>query len=173
MAKVSTAIVGKNIKSIRESIGLSQKDFSILVGVSRASLIKIEAGSTGYRLNLLDGIIDFTKFNLSDLSKMNFSLPDNYREKLIRVYEEDVTVGVILNQQPTLVYCIKYSLLNSQFLKEPKEIRQITKFFADKGWVFSGNSIQIALKRMTGIIVIKKHESKGNTNTYSIILKRN
>jgi len=167
MAEVSTAIVGKNIKSIRESIGLSQKDFSILVSISRASLIKIEAGSTGYRLNLLDGIIDFTKFSLSELSKMNFSVPDYYREKLLKIYGEDVTAGVILSQQPTLVYCIKYSLLNSQFLNEPKEIRQITKFFANKGWAFSGNSIQIALKRMPNVIVIKKHESKGNTNTYS------
>ncbi|WGQ09016.1 helix-turn-helix transcriptional regulator [Pedobacter gandavensis] len=167
MAEISTAIVGKNIKSIRESIGLSQKDFSILVNVSRASLIKIEAGSTGYRLNLLDGIIDFTRFSLSEISKMNFSVPDNYREKLLKIYGEDVTAGVILNQQPTLVYCIKHSLLNSQFLNEPKEIRQITKFFADKGWVFSGNSIQIALKRMTNAIVIIKHDSKGNTNTYS------
>ncbi|ETZ23844.1 hypothetical protein N824_15010 [Pedobacter sp. V48] len=78
-----------------------------------------------------------------------------------------MTAGFILNQQPTLVYCIKYSLLNSGFLNEPKEIRQIQKFFADKGWNFNANSSQIALKRMNDVIVIKKSGSKGNTNIYS------
>jgi len=169
MGEISTAIVGKNIKAIRESIGLSQKDFSILTEVSRASLIKIEAGSTGYRLNLLDKIIHFTKFSLSELSRMNFSVPDNYREKLIKIYRENPNVEVILSQQPTLVYCIKYSLLTSKFLNSPKEIREITKFFAEKGWSFGGNSIQIALKRMTNVIEIEKHPTKGNTNIYSKI----
>lgn len=167
MREMSTAIIGKNIKTIRESIGLSQKDFSILVDVSRASLIKIEAGDTGYRLNLLDGIIGFTKFNLSELSKENFHVPDNYRGKLLKVYRDNADVSVILNQQPTLVYCIKYNLLSGDFLNTPKEIRQITKFFADLGLVFGGNSIQIALKRMADLIEIKKHETKGNTNTYA------
>lgn len=169
MGAIFTAIVGKNIKMIRESIGLSQKDFSILTNISRASLIKIEAGETGYRLNLLDDIISFTNFTLTELSKMNLLIPFDYRARLLEIYNGNDTVNVILNHQPTLVYCIRFSLLTGNFLETPREIREITKFFADQGWYFKGNSIQIALKRMTETITIEKHATKGNTNLYSKI----
>jgi transcriptional regulator with XRE-family HTH domain len=167
MAELSTSIIGKNMRKIRESLGLSQKDFSILVNLSRASIIKIEAGSTSYRLNLLDGVIAFTRFSLSELGKSKFQIPDNFRDRLIGQYKNNIAIEVILNQQPQLVYCIKYYLLKSNFLDAPKEIHEIVKYFTAKyGWIFSGNTVQVSLKRMPDLIKIEPHPSKKGTNVY-------
>lgn len=166
MAEHSTLIIAKNIKKLREALGLSQKDFSILSSISRASLIKIEEGNSKYNIDLLNRILSFTNFELAEISKSNFKLSDGYRDKLIKTYFNDITKRIILENQPTLVFCVKNYLLKTNFLDKPKEIREITSFFKLKSWYFSGNSIQIALKRMPDLIEITKHEIKGNTNVY-------
>jgi transcriptional regulator with XRE-family HTH domain len=166
MSEHSTLIIAKNVKLIREALGLSQKDFAILSSISRASLIKMEAGNSNYNIKLLHSILSFAQFDLAEISKSNFKIFDGYRDKLIKMYFKDLSKRIILENQPTLVYCIKFYLLKTNFLDRPKEIREITTFFRSKSWYFSGNSIQIALKRMPDLIEIRKHESKGNTNVY-------
>jgi len=166
MAEHSTSIISKNIRLVREVLGLSQKDFAILSNISRSSIIKIEEGKSNYNIDLLNNILSFTNFDLQQISSSNFKVSENYREKLIKRYHNDLTKKIILENQPPLVFCIKNHLLKSTFLEEPKEIREISMFFKEHNWNFSGNSIQIALKRMPDLIEIRKHESKGNTNIY-------
>ncbi|WP_017260197.1 helix-turn-helix transcriptional regulator [Pedobacter arcticus] len=166
MTEHSTFIIAKNIKLVRESLGLSQKDFAILVGISRSSIIKIEDGKANYNIALINNVLNFTHFDLQQVSSSNFKVPDYYREKLIKVYHKDLTKRIILENQPPLVFCIKNYLLKTSFLDQPKEIKEIVVFFKISNWNFSGNSIQIALKRMPELIEIRKHESKDNTNIY-------
>lgn len=162
--------IGKNIKSLRESLGLSQLKFANLIEISRASLINIESGKKGYNLNLLDKILLFSNYKLEELSKEFFLIPNDFRENLASRYKDDPATYTILNGKPTIVYAIKYKLLNSNFLDEPKEINEIKHFFKSFGWEFNGSSIQNALKRMPTLILIQAHEKKKNTNVYSNML---
>lgn len=166
MAEHSTTIIAKNIKLLREALGLTQKDFAILSGISRSSVEKIEEGKSNYNIDLLNNILLFTNFDLKQISSINFKVADNYREKLIKVYYSDISKRIILESKPALVFCIKNYLLKTAYLNEPKEIKEIVTFFKEYDWSFSGNAIQIALKRMPDLIEIRKHESKGNTNVY-------
>jgi transcriptional regulator with XRE-family HTH domain len=103
MSEHSTLIIAKNVKLIREALGLSQKDFAILSSISRASLIKMEAGNSNYNIKLLHSILSFAQFDLAEISKSNFKIFDGYRDKLIKMYFKDLSKRIILENQPTLV----------------------------------------------------------------------
>lgn len=160
------SIVSHNIAELRDALGLSQKDFALLANISPPTLVNIESGQKTFKLSSLQGILNFTNVKLEDLSKASFIPPKNIREKLIRKYKDDAAMSVLLNKDPSITYCVKYQLLKTDFLGTPKETNQIRLFFEQMGWMFKGNSIHVALKRMPDLIEIKQHETKKNTNVY-------
>ncbi|SEM57658.1 Transcriptional regulator, contains XRE-family HTH domain [bacterium A37T11] len=164
----TTSLISSNVIELRDALGLSQKDFALLANISSSTLINIESGKKSFRINTLNGISDFTKVKLDELSKSSFTPAKNLREKLTEKYKNEPAVHVILSKEPSIPYCIKYKLLNTNFLDVPKETRQITKFFRDNfGWKFKGNSIHSALRRMTHLVRIEHHPTKKGTNLYS------
>lgn len=169
MSNLVRIIIGKNVKAIRVALGLSLLNFSFLTGLSKASIINIESGKTGYNLNLLDNIILFSKQSLGDLSNENYKPTDNLRDRLITQYKNNPEFSSILKQTPEIVYAVSYKLLKSDFINEPKEINEIKIFFEQFGWVYLGTSISNALKRLPAKIHISQHPSKKNTNLYSKI----
>jgi transcriptional regulator with XRE-family HTH domain len=170
MQQTARRIIGNNVGTLREALGLSQIKFAIVVGISRASLINIESGKTGYNLNLLDNILTFAHYySIGDISKEAFVVRNDFREKLINIYKDNSTVNVILSGVPTIVYAVQYKLLKGKFLEVPKEINEIRLFFNKFGWYFKGPSIQNTLRRMDKYILIQPHPIKKNTNIYSKI----
>lgn len=160
-------IIGKNTKTIRETLGLSQIKFALVTGISRASIVNIESGKNGYNVNLLDSILSFSRFNMEELSKQNMVIPSKYREFLISHYRDKLDVYAILSERPTIVFAVKFKLLNDSFFETPKEINEIKVFFEDFGWIFLGTSIQNTLKRMPKAILMQDHPTKENTFVYS------
>ena len=160
-------IIGANVKTLRENLGLSQMKFAILTGISRASIVNIESGKSGYNLNLLDSILTFSNCKIEDITKQNFHVPNNFREILTDHYNENLDIYATLKEKPTIVYAIKYRLIPSSFLEQPREINEIRSFFGAMGWNFLGTSIQNALHRMPSSVLIEKHELKKNTFVYS------
>lgn len=170
MSNLVRNIIGKNVKSLRIALGLSLLDFSIVTGLSKASVINIESGKTGYNLNLLDNIILFSRQSLNDLSNENYTPIENLRDTLIHHYKHNPEFTGILSQTPEIVYAVKYKLLKSTFINEPKEINEIKVFFEQFGWKYLGTSISNTLKRLPDKILIGKHPSKKNTHVYSKIV---
>lgn len=164
----SISMLSTNILELRDALGLSQKDFALLANISRTTLGNIESGRNNFKISSLDGILNFTSIKLEDLSKESFTPPKNLRERLMEKYKIEPSVFVILNEEPSIPYCIKYKLLKTNFLDLPKETNQIIKFFNDKyGWTLKGNSLHAALKRMSDLIEIQPHPNKQSTNLYS------
>lgn len=164
----SSKIISENVSEIRDAIGLSQGDFVLLTGISRATLVNIESGKKSINLKSLEGITTFTKIELDKLTKKGFKPPENLREKLLKYYKREPDINVILGKEPSIPYCIKYKLLNTDFLNKPKETREIRKFFKDNyGWEFKGNSIHSSLRRLKHIVKIEPHPTKKGTNLYS------
>lgn len=167
MSKLARIIIGNNVKQIRKELALSLLNFSILCGLSKASIVNIEAGKNGYNLNLLDKITSFTGYSLKDLSDENFLPDSNLRDDLLLAYKNNDAIYTILSQQPNIVYAINHKILNSKFLDAPKEIREIKEHLNGIGWDYNGVSISVALKRMPDLIRIEPHPSKKNTFVYS------
>ncbi|MFA4870212.1 MAG: helix-turn-helix transcriptional regulator [Pedobacter sp.] len=166
MSDLIRNIIGRNVKSIRKSLNLSLLNFSILTGISKASIVNIESGKKGYNLNLLDSILSFTTYTLKELSTQNLVVPYDLREKLLELYKNDLVTFNLLSQTPEIGYAVSAKLLPSTFLKTPKEIGQIKTFFEEFGWIYLGTSISNVLKGMPDSIEIRKHETKKNTNVY-------
>lgn len=129
----SNKIIGRNVKSLREALDLSQLKFAELTDLSRATIINIESGKTGYNLNLIDKILAFTNYKIEDLSKENFIVRKDIRNELADKYSDSASVYVILNKKPTIKYAVMHKLFPSKFLDTPKEINEITKFFRKFG----------------------------------------
>ncbi|MDB5006043.1 MAG: hypothetical protein JWP45_436 [Mucilaginibacter sp.] len=163
----TSLIISANIIETRDALGLSQKDFALLAHISTSTLVNIESGRKSFRIKSLDGVINFTTIKLEDLSKRNFVPPKNLREMLTQKYKAEPAVYVLLNQEPSIPYCIKYKMLPTNFLNIPKETNQIKRFFSDMGWDFKANSLHTALKRMPLLIKISPHPEKNGTNLYS------
>lgn len=162
------SILSKNIAELRDSLGLSQKDFALLSGISSSTLVNIESGKKSFEITSLDGIVNFTKIELNKLSKKGFNPPENLREKLMQSYKNDPEIYVILSGIPSIPYCIKYKVLKTDFLNKPKERGEIIRFIFDNyGWTILGNSLSVALKRMHKLIKIEPHPTKAKTNLYS------
>lgn len=104
MGDFSRKLIGRNVKAIRKVLGLSQLSFSILTGISKASIINIESGKKGYNLNLLDNIIAFSRYSLNDLSNPEFIPENDLRELLTKIYKSHPTYFKILNHTPEIVY---------------------------------------------------------------------
>jgi len=162
----TSLIISNNIIEVRDALGLSQKDFALLANISTSTLVNIESGRKSFRIKSLDGIINFTNLKLEDLSKANFVPQKNLRQLLRKKYRSETSIYVLLNQEPSIPYCIKYKMLPTGYLDVPRETNEIKVFFADLGFKFKGNSLHTALKRMPELIEIKKHKTKLNTNVY-------
>jgi transcriptional regulator with XRE-family HTH domain len=167
MSKLARIIIGKNVKAIRLSLNLSQLDFSILTELSPASIVNIESGKNGYNLNLLDNIISFSKFSLSDLSNENLEVSYALRDKLINLYKNSPAINNLLNKVPDVKYAVLYKLLPGSFLDEPKEVNQVRLYFSEFNWFYKGASISFTLNSMPDQILVEKHPSKKNTFVYS------
>lgn len=160
-------IIGNNVRLIRKELGLSLLKFSILTELSKATVVNIENSKTGYNLNLLDKIITFTKFSLRDLTNENFSLKNDFRERMIKRYSKDDGFYAILNGKPEISYAIKRKILSTNFLNNPREVRDIRAYLLSSNWDYKGSSISNALKRMPDSITINIHPTKKGTFVYS------
>lgn len=163
--EISRKIIARNVKHLRFAIGLSQLKFANLVGLSKPTIINIEGAKRSYTLDLLDKISEFSGYSLSELSRDGFQPNENIREVLAERYRGN-TAYIALDEKPEIVYAIRQKLLKSDFLADPKEIKEIKKYFEGLGWYFKGTSISNSLKRMSDLIESKKHETKKNTNVY-------
>ena len=83
MSNSSALKIAKNIRTIRKFLGVSSLDFAFLTSLSKATINNIEAGKTGYNINLLDNICSFTKHKLNDLTDENLKVSYNIRDRLI------------------------------------------------------------------------------------------
>lgn len=159
-------IIGKNVKSIRNSIGLSLQDFSSIAEISKTSLVNIEKAKTGYNLDLIEKITILTGYPLHELSKDGFKPAESLREDLLKKHENNLSVKGILAKTPEIVYAINNKLLKSDFLNTPKEIKSIRLFFTEYNWDFKSSAITNALTRMPDKILVSRHRTKKKTNLY-------
>lgn len=168
MTSLSRVIIGSNIKAIREALGLSQHDFSIVTDVSKRTIANIESAQSGYNLDLLDKILSFLNLKLKQVADDEFMIPHNFRETIINLHKKSGSPAVeILSKTPSIVFVINHILLKKDLLVSPMEIHQIKNIFKTYGWEYKSSSISNALKRMPEFIEITKQDEKKNTFVYS------
>ena len=167
MNRLDKTILGRNVKALREAVGISQHDFSALIEISKRSLASIELGTTNISADLLSNISSFYNLSIDELTDKNVKIESNFRDKIIEFHKENYAYQIILNKRPNLTYAINYNLLNSGFLDRQREISEIKLFFEKTGWTYLGTSISNALKREKDKIKIEPHLSKKGTFVYS------
>lgn len=166
MDTTDLVIIGTNVKELRDALGLSQHNFSLIIGISRTTLAGTEVGNIQFISNSIKKILQFTGLDMEMLESKDFVPPENIREKLTERYKHVPSIYVILSGEPTIAYGIKYKLLKTDFLDTPKETKEIKRFFDEMGWKFKGNSLHTALKRMPELIDVLPHPTKKRTNVY-------
>lgn len=163
----SIFIISRNIIEIRDALGLSQKKFAELIGISSATQVNIESGKKSFKIKTLDGVSKILTIPLQQLCSISFKPEKNFREKLIKLYENNPEIYVLLTSNPTISYGIKQKIFSTDFLDVPRETIEIRKFLEKNKMVFKGNSIHLTLKRMSDFIKIEPHPTKKGTFLYS------
>ncbi len=167
MNRLDKTILGKNVKALREAVGVSQHDFSALIDISKRSLANIELGTTNISADLLSNISSFYNLTIDELTAKDLKIQNCFREKIIEYHEDNDAYLIILNKRPNLTYAINHKLLNSGFLEKQREVNEIKLFFEKLGWNYLGTSVSNALKREKSKIKIEPHRSKKGTFVYS------
>ncbi|MFC5282021.1 helix-turn-helix domain-containing protein [Pedobacter alpinus] len=167
MSNLNRTVIGLNIKKLREKLGLTQLEFSIVTTIGIRTIANIEAGDGKFSIDTLSKILEFFNVDTSFINNEEMVIADNFRERLIEYHTDKKSDCLgILTKKPKIVYAIKNELLSSDLLNKPREIHEIQSFFNSLGWEFIGSSITNALIRMSDLIETRKHKSKGNTNVY-------
>jgi transcriptional regulator with XRE-family HTH domain len=168
MSKLNYINIGNNLKKLRTATDLSQHDLSTLISISKRSIANIELGNENLSVSKLNILVDFFNLSSVELSDENLLIDNNLRDKLLdhhKTTHPEYTKS--LTKTPGIVYAIDYKLLPSNFLKEPKQIREIKTYFAGLGWDFKSSSITNALLRKPEQIKSKKLSGAKDINLYS------
>ncbi|WP_461789684.1 helix-turn-helix domain-containing protein [Pedobacter sp.] len=167
MERFDRPLFGRNVKILREALGISQHDFSSLIDISKRTLANIEAGATNISIDLLSAISSFFGLSIDSLSDPKLLVPSNFRDKVKELHKNKSAYQIILNKKPNLTFAINQLLLPSSFLNAGREINEVKLFFEKLGWEYLGTSISNALKRQKNKIKIESHPTKKGTFVYS------
>lgn len=166
MKNQSWKIIGRNVKALREAIGLSQHDFALVTDLSKRTIANIEAGNIK-RTEVIDVILVFFNLKMLTIGKEDYKVPENFRDSNIRYHKKINSTAIeILIKKPTIVYAIKFKLLNNRFFETPREIWEIRNFFQNYDWDYNSSGITNALQRMPELVEVQTHANKKNTNLY-------
>lgn len=161
---------GKNIRAIRKILNLSVKLYSELTGVSQTTIVNIEQGHTGLKVETMKKLIAFTEYTIDQVSSSNFQVPNNLKEELFFKFKDDHHIRDFFMNEPKILDAINQNLVNSKFFESFVETNEIVQYFKDKGLKISGTSLQNELKKHKEVEIIE-HPSKKNTNLYRRKLK--
>jgi transcriptional regulator with XRE-family HTH domain len=156
---------GKNIRAIRKSLNLSLKRFSELTGVSPATIVNVEQGHTGLKIETMERLINLTNFTVEKVSSEKFKTPSNFQDQLFQTHKDNVETREYFMKRPKIQDAINKKLINSNFFKSFRETNEIVTYFDEMGWKILGTSLQNELKRHPDV-EIESHPTKGNTNLY-------
>lgn len=156
---------GKNLRAIRKNLNLSIKRFSELTGVSPATIVNVEQGHTGLKVETMERLISFTNLSIEKVSSAKFIIPPDFQFQLFQIHKNDLQKREYFMKRPKILDAINNKLINSDFFQSSKEINEIVVYFADMGWKILGTSLQNELKKHPDVQVYP-HPTKGNTNVY-------
>lgn len=157
--------IRQNIRAIRLSLGLSVKRFQELTGISTTTIVNVEQGHKGLKLETINKLISFTDFSIEQITSDNFTVPHNLRETLFEKFKDDDEKNQFFYYKPKIIQAINDKLIGSIFFKSYKEINEIVSFFKESGWIVKGTSLQNELKNHPKVDVIP-HPTKKMTNIY-------
>ncbi|WP_140937591.1 helix-turn-helix domain-containing protein [Sphingobacterium lumbrici] len=156
---------GENLRTMRKSLNLSIKRFSELTGVSQATIVNVEQGHTGLKIETMERLISFTNFTVENVRSREFKIPSDLQSQLFMMHRNDMEKREYFMKKPKILDVIDKELINSIFFKSPREINDIVAYFADMGWKILGTSLQNELKKHPDV-QIDPHPTKKKTNLY-------
>lgn len=158
-------IIGQNIRAIRKHLNLSVKKYAELTGVSATTIVNVEQGHKGLKIETIERLIGYSDFSIEQLSSKDFRVPSNLRESLFEKYKDDTEKRRFFLYNPRILDAIDDQLIDSEFFQSFKEIYQIVQYFNDLGWEVKGTSLQNELK-IHPKVQMEEHPTKKNTNIY-------
>ncbi len=146
-------------------LNLSVKLYSELAGVSQTTIVNIEQGHTGLKVETMKKLIAFTEYSIDQVSSSNFQFPNNLKEELFFKFKDDHQIRELFMKEPKILDAINKNLINSMFFESFRETNEIVQYFKANGLKISGTSLQNELKKHKDVEIID-HPSKKNTNLY-------
>lgn len=156
---------GNNLRKLRKKLNLSVKGYSELTGLSPATIVNIEQGHSGLKIETMKQLISFTGFSVEDFNSESFIIPSDFQHQMFLRHEDDIELREYFVSRPKIRDAINDELLNDEFLSYPQEIHEIVKYFNKKGIEIRGTSLQNELKKHPDIRV-SSHPTKKGTNVY-------
>lgn len=168
MANSNREVIVGNLNNLVDASGLTDSSFSNMLGISLRKLKYIKSGKINLSLKDIELFADFFGVSIGTLSRANLKVNPNLRQKLFEKYRNINEYKVHLEKTPSIVYAIRYYLLNLTEFENQLEVKNIRLFLEEKmGWKYSSSALSNSLKRENDKIKIEPHPSKKGTLVYS------
>lgn len=165
--ELTKEILSNNITELINATGLSDEDFALLCEISRGTLSNIKNAKTTGTVATLNKIVAFVNISIEKFSNINFTPPSDLRERLQKRNKNEINKYVLLTKVPSIPYILKFKILNTPFLNDFRERKEIVKYIKDiYGWEINPNTLSTGLKRMPTLIIIKENPNKEIGNLY-------
>lgn len=157
--------IRQNIRRIRLALNLSVKKYSELTSISPTTIVNVEQGHKGLKIETIEKLIGYSNLTIEQVSSKRFAVPINFRESLFEKFKDNVEKRRFFLYSPKILDAINEKLIDSDFFQSFKEINQIVTFFESFGWEVRGTSLQNELKKHPKVLMVE-HPTKKNTNLY-------
>ncbi|RYD95836.1 MAG: hypothetical protein EOP54_15065 [Sphingobacteriales bacterium] len=158
-------IFTENLNLLIEHSGLTDENFSNMMGFSLRKLKYLKNGKGSLKVDELEKISSF--FSMKNINTKKINVEKDLRLKLIKTHAKNEEYITSLREAPTIVYAIKIVLLDEGIFENPIGVKEIKSFFKQRDWNYSSSAISMALTRMPDLIKIEPHPSKKGTFVYS------
>lgn len=123
--------IGLRIRKLRDSLSLTQKQLAEQIGVSVGTVRAIETGD-GFTGDYLLALAHFFGMELSELVDYHAEIPneEELRDHMAAYhlqYQSDIDES-LLNHPPNLKHLVTTRLAQSEFLQQPRKVKEIQKF---------------------------------------------
>ncbi len=157
-------IAGKRLEIIRKSLLMSVDTVSKGAGVSKSTILRIEAGEKEYGSKILGKLCNFYVYNKKELYEFEKPVPDwkTIRRRMLKTHPKNSPQRDALYIASDVRLAIEFRLLPTSFLSTPREVKEIIGFFKKRKLSFLGPSISNALDALyeAGLIDVQRVSPK-------------
>lgn len=166
--KTFDASLTKNniLRCIRYS-GISDEDFSNIIGISIRKFKYIKSEKFSFTINDIKKASTFFKISFDRITTTKISLNKNYRTELLDYHRNNLEYKKILQDKPSIPYAIEFILIAiPEFSNKKMEVKAIKAMIEEKGYIYASSSLTNELKK-SEFIEFEPHPSKKGTFVYS------
>ena len=147
----SIGVIARNVRELRECLGLDRAGFALLAGISVDLLCTIESGRRVFSMRHLERVCLLTGVSMVAIRRTDLVLPVGLRRKILRRYRFEVGIAALFSAPPTVVHVLRFHLVKGAFMQRPRTLEEIRRYLLRMRMDYSLAQLERGLSEVSDI----------------------